>query len=1400
MRPSTVLLPVLLAAVFLPPSTTLAAPPRGAPSASGSKGAPSQPAKPVAPTPDVLLTQAPFQATPAELLARRAPKAPPGGDVEVLLDDTSYRFDAQGKRVSEYRMVYRVLSEAAVENWATLSSYYQPWYQQKPTFRARVITPDGKAHALDEKTLTDQLANSDDPNMYSDRHELSAPLPAVRVGSVVETQIVIPEHKVFFASGALERHVVYTNVYAALTRVTVSAPESLKLSHAVSGTSTKATVKREHGTQTITLLERDQLPLRKWPDLPDPDRAYLPTLDFSTAKSWTDVATAYAQAVDAQLAGFDAKGLAKDILAGETDRTKKLEKLLAYLHREVRYTGLELGDRSILPAAPGDVLTHHYGDCKDKATLLVGLLRAAGFDAHVALLRTGPRHDVAQNLPGMGMFDHAIVHVGGKDSLWIDATAEHSGPFELPYMYQDRLALVAKPGTRGLERTPRTRAADSVLSEDVYINFSELGKASLREVTTGHGALEAELRQTFDRSDDQLLEHFKAYVKERYGAQVTASHAEAARDPSSDFKLEIVGEKADNFETFDDGGFAQVIGNSLFAHVPDTLTDTPKDKRSKEEEDADVPDARHREAPALPVYMPRAHTNRVAYHLSVADGFRWHTLPDPLVFDVEGIHLARTTERTDDRNIQVTFELRTDARSIPAAALEKVRTAFHEFSEQAPASIRFVHAARDALDQGELEDALKIHRGLVAKYPKSVPVQSRYAQDLLRAGLGLAARKAAEQLVKQSPDSARAQWTLGYVYLFDEAGRDSYPGADFARAEKALRVALARDPDEDGYYTGLATVLTHLALEKRPVDIKRLEEAAGLYEKLRTRFKKHDSDEELLRNYVWREKHREAQRLAEEMGASDDRNGLWVASVASSDGATSAQRKAEQLAGGNARNLLLQSSSVLALMGRYSVARAITDLPSVRPHASTYARTFEYAAKHAECEAKLKPAAKVVVDWMRGYLLAPERLEHIERDLDKLPEHTLDAQSLASNLRAIERSAAAKGRGLQGLMLPFIGDALPCASRWEVEENQGAVRVKVYQVGAPGGTEPSMYLLRPAKQGHALIAAHEKGRTVGFSRAMLLALGEKKLDEARAWAEWAYKEVETYGGHRERYSFSDGAKALWPKDLKSATAEDLTLLAAYLAGGTGDDGRELKVLEAAAKRPGLATDKLRAINFARAWDYWKPELADKQSQLLAEFHREFPEDKDLWERFIGSLYRSKKNDDLARELDAYDAKHKDNTFTSGLRNSMDRRAGRYAKVVERTQSRLEAHQASAGELNNVAWDALFAGGDLNRAVALAEAACEPESDASANALHTLATLYAETGSLSKAQVKLMAAMNKRGGDEISKHEWYTWGRIAERAGLLDVARESYAHVEKPEIPGETDTYELAQKRLKQLGR
>ena len=60
---------------------------------------------------------------------------------------------------------------------------------------------------------------------------------------------------------------------------------------------------------------------------------------------------------------------------------------------------------------PSEVIQRHYGDCKDKANLLVAMLRAAGIKANLALLDVGPGPDVSTALPGISLFDHAIVYV-----------------------------------------------------------------------------------------------------------------------------------------------------------------------------------------------------------------------------------------------------------------------------------------------------------------------------------------------------------------------------------------------------------------------------------------------------------------------------------------------------------------------------------------------------------------------------------------------------------------------------------------------------------------------------------------------------------------------------------------------------------------------------------------------------------------------------------------------------------------------------------------------------------------------------------------------------------------------------------------------------------------------------
>ena len=77
-------------------------------------------------------------------------------------------------------------------------------------------------------------------------------------------------------------------------------------------------------------------------------------------------------------------------------------------------------------------LARKYGDCKDKASLLVGDVAVRIFPRTLLFSTLGSREDVAPDLPGMGMFDHAIVYVPGPPDLWIDATDEYAGSVKFP--------------------------------------------------------------------------------------------------------------------------------------------------------------------------------------------------------------------------------------------------------------------------------------------------------------------------------------------------------------------------------------------------------------------------------------------------------------------------------------------------------------------------------------------------------------------------------------------------------------------------------------------------------------------------------------------------------------------------------------------------------------------------------------------------------------------------------------------------------------------------------------------------------------------------------------------------------------------------------------------------------
>ena len=63
-----------------------------------------------------------------------------------------------------------------------------------------------------------------------------------------------------------------------------------------------------------------------------------------------------------------------------------------------RYVGLEFGIHGFKPYKVTQVLARRFGDCKDKAALLIALLREVGVSAELVLVRTrrGGRLDTSR--------------------------------------------------------------------------------------------------------------------------------------------------------------------------------------------------------------------------------------------------------------------------------------------------------------------------------------------------------------------------------------------------------------------------------------------------------------------------------------------------------------------------------------------------------------------------------------------------------------------------------------------------------------------------------------------------------------------------------------------------------------------------------------------------------------------------------------------------------------------------------------------------------------------------------------------------------------------------------------------------------------------------------------------
>jgi transglutaminase-like putative cysteine protease len=253
----------------------------------------------------------------------------------------------------------------------------------------------------------------------------------------------------------------------------------------------------ERGNSRIYRFEVDHVPpLTPEPSMP-PWPSVLGFVHVSTYASWKEMGRWYWGLVHDQLdVDEETRKLAHRIAQGKTTELDKVKAVYDWVVDSTRYVALEFGIYGYKPHRCVQTVSRGWGDCKDKAAVIVTLLKELGIDSTMVIVRSGMRGDFDSNVASLAPFDHAIAYVPSLD-LYLDGTAEFTGSSELPGMDQGALALQVNRGDSVLVRLPVSDPEKSVRKREVTATLRKDGSAQLDVAYTTTGTSAASWRRRF---------------------------------------------------------------------------------------------------------------------------------------------------------------------------------------------------------------------------------------------------------------------------------------------------------------------------------------------------------------------------------------------------------------------------------------------------------------------------------------------------------------------------------------------------------------------------------------------------------------------------------------------------------------------------------------------------------------------------------------------------------------------------------------------------------------------------------------------------------------------------------------------------------------------------------------
>jgi transglutaminase-like putative cysteine protease len=434
-----------------------------------------------------------------------------------------YRPDGTGEAQDE--AFVKVLTEKGKRGNRTLSlSYVLPYFTVE-VVKLEVFRPDGTAEPVDVAANSKEMIDDSQMgmNIYDPNSRvLRVNLPKVEIGDVVHSVTRLTVHRSIIPGEFAEYNVIEGSGLIRHLTYTIHAPDERPLKRVFLRDEIPGTVKYSKTSApnqgTTHLWEVTDVPrMFDEPAMPAYENV-LQRLLVSTTPDWQAVSKWYWELSKPHLDATttDMKKAVQELTAGAGTDLEKVKALFYFVSKKVRYMGLT-PEKDRPGYEPHDVnLTFEkkYGVCRDKAALLVSLLRTAGLDAFPVLINVGSKMDQEVASP---FFNHAVVSVELKKGEYVlmDPTDENTREL-FPAYEANQSYLVCRPEGEDLKLSPVPPAEENMMRLKTTATLSASGTIEAASELSFDGINDNSYRQTFVRmKPDDVRRFFERNLKRR---------------------------------------------------------------------------------------------------------------------------------------------------------------------------------------------------------------------------------------------------------------------------------------------------------------------------------------------------------------------------------------------------------------------------------------------------------------------------------------------------------------------------------------------------------------------------------------------------------------------------------------------------------------------------------------------------------------------------------------------------------------------------------------------------------------------------------------------------------------------------------------------------------------------